>query len=216
MVSIALYTNEPVLAAGFRVVAASEPDIVVVGICNTLEQAINLAETQNAEVLLVDLTTAVTLSRLAEARRRLPKCKLVLWVSPISVELAIQFRQIGVRGIIRKDMAIDTMFRSLEKVGNGELWFDRELLTSMLEARSVHLSRRERQLLELVSQGLSNKQIAAVLSISEGTVKVYFSKLFRKVGVSDRLELALYGLRSMPAVETTGGPVLAIRAAAAS
>ena len=59
------------------------------------------------------------------------------------------------------------------------------------------LSPRERQLLRLISQGLSNKQIAGTLMITEGTVKVYLSRLFKKVGVLDRFELALYGLKNL-------------------
>ena len=81
-------------------------------------------------------------------------------------------------------------------VAAGELWFERDLMSSMLGARPVRLSPREQQLVALVSQGLSNKQIASALGISEGTVKVYFSRLFRKVGVSDRFELALFGLQN--------------------
>jgi len=87
----------------------------------------------------------------------------------------------------------------LRKVSEGEMWFERTLLSSLLQVKEVGLSPRERQLLRLVSQGLSNKQVAATLSIAEGTVKVYFSKLFRKVGVNDRFELALYGLRNLGA-----------------
>jgi DNA-binding CsgD family transcriptional regulator len=60
----------------------------------------------------------------------------------------------------------------------------------------IPLTRREGQLVMLLSQGLKNKEISAALSISEGTVKVYLSRLFQKVGAKDRFELALYGLRN--------------------
>ena len=61
----------------------------------------------------------------------------------------------------------------------------------------MRLSPREQQLMRLVAQGLSNKQLAAELMISEGTIKVYLAKLFRKLGVHDRYELAIQGLRSL-------------------
>jgi DNA-binding CsgD family transcriptional regulator len=61
----------------------------------------------------------------------------------------------------------------------------------------VALTKRESQLVSLLSQGLKNKEIATTLTISEGTVKVYLSRLFQKVGVKDRFELALYGLRNL-------------------
>ncbi len=87
--------------------------------------------------------------------------------------------------------------RCLEKVAAGKVRFERDLMTALMEARPVRISPRERQLVDLATRGLSNKQMASELSISEGTVKVYFSKLFRKAGVSDRFELVLLGLRNL-------------------
>ena len=66
-----------------------------------------------------------------------------------------------------------------------------------MTARRYSLTRREGQLVTLLSQGLKNKEIATALSISEGTVKVYLSRLFQKLGVKDRFELALYGLKNL-------------------
>jgi DNA-binding CsgD family transcriptional regulator len=82
----------------------------------------------------------------------------------------------------------------------GELWFEKALTDSFLCARRVALTQREGQLVTLLSQGLKNKEIATTLMISEGTVKVYLSRLFQKVGVKDRFELALFGLKNL----TTG------------
>jgi DNA-binding CsgD family transcriptional regulator len=71
-------------------------------------------------------------------------------------------------------------------------------MQGLLNVREVRLSPRERQLTELISRGLGrNKQSAAELQITEGTVKVYLCKLFRKTGVHDRYELALHGLRNL-------------------
>ena len=70
-----------------------------------------------------------------------------------------------------------------------------------MSARRYSLTRREGQLVSLLSQGLKNKEIATALTISEGTVKVYLSRLFQKLGVKDRFELALYGLKNL----TPGG-----------
>jgi DNA-binding CsgD family transcriptional regulator len=92
-------------------------------------------------------------------------------------------------------------------VNAGELWFEKTLTDSIMGARRYALTRREGQLVTLLSQGLKNKEIAVALNISEGTVKVYLSKLFQKLGVKDRLELALYGLKNLaPAVSALEGP----------
>ena len=90
--------------------------------------------------------------------------------------------------------------KCLQKVQAGELWFEKALTDSFLCARRVALTQREGQLVSLLSQGLKNKEIATTLMISEGTVKVYLSRLFQKVGVKDRFELALFGLKNL----TTG------------
>jgi DNA-binding CsgD family transcriptional regulator len=86
-------------------------------------------------------------------------------------------------------------------VNDGELWFEKALTDSIMSARRYSLTRREGQLVSLLSQGLKNKEIATALNISEGTVKVYLSRLFQKLGVKDRFELALYGLKNL----TPGG-----------
>ena len=68
---------------------------------------------------------------------------------------------------------------------------------ALLTARPINLTRRESRLVKVVSRGLKNKEIATELGISEGTVKVYLSKLFDKVGAKDRFELALFGVRQL-------------------
>jgi DNA-binding CsgD family transcriptional regulator len=77
-----------------------------------------------------------------------------------------------------------------------------------MTARRYSLTRREGQLVTLLAQGLKNKEIATSLNISEGTVKVYLSRLFQKLGVKDRFELALYGLKNLApgasSVDTSG------------
>jgi len=104
---------------------------------------------------------------------------------------------LGVRGILRKTLPTETLLRCLTRVMDGELWFEKALTDSIMSARRYSLTRREGQLVSLLSQGLKNKEIATALNISEGTVKVYLSRLFQKLGVKDRFELALYGLKNL-------------------
>jgi DNA-binding NarL/FixJ family response regulator len=148
-------------------------------------------------ILLLDVCGPVDFGAIYEVRKRCPGTRIVVWTHGISLEVAHQVRAAGVRGILRKDSSKDQVLRCLIQVAAGEPWFERSLLNSLLEVRRVRLSPRERQLMRLVAQGFSNKQLAAELMISEGTVKVYLAKLFRKIGVHDRYELAMFGLRSM-------------------
>jgi DNA-binding NarL/FixJ family response regulator len=125
------------------------------------------------------------------------QARIVLWVHAISTELALQAMSLGIRGILRKTLPTETLVRCLTRVHEGELWFEKALTDSIMTARRYSLTRREGQLVTLLAQGLKNKEIATALNISEGTVKVYLSRLFQKLGVKDRFELALYGLKNL-------------------
>jgi DNA-binding NarL/FixJ family response regulator len=174
-----------------------EQDICPVVISGGGPELIAEIQKENPDVVLIETTPDFDWLTLCELKRMCPDTKVVLWVQSISVELAHSTKALGVRGILRKDSPTELLVRCLRNVSEGEVWFEKALLDSLLWGKTVRLSPREGQLLRLVSQGLSNKEVAFRLGIAEGTVKVYFSKLFRKVGVSDRYELALYGLRNL-------------------
>jgi len=154
-------------------------------------------EAHPPDLLLIDLTAGITFGVLSSLQAAASQTRIVLWVNSISTELALQATSLGVRGILRKTLPIETLLRCLNRVSEGELWFEKALTDSIMSARRYSLTRREGQLVSLLSQGLKNKEIATSLTISEGTVKVYLSRLFQKLGVKDRFELALYGLKNL-------------------
>jgi DNA-binding NarL/FixJ family response regulator len=166
-------------------------------VCHSTAELAGIILTSKPDVLLIDLTPDVTFGILTQLHRELPNCRIILWVRAISTELAYQAMELGVRGVLRKTLPPELLVKCLSKVSEGELWFDKTLTASFLSAKMISLTKRESQLVSLLSQGLKNKEIATTLSISEGTVKVYLSRLFQKVGVKDRFELALYGLRNL-------------------
>jgi DNA-binding NarL/FixJ family response regulator len=209
MARVLLFTDEPVLAAGFTGVLSSVAGFDAVSVCHGIADLLETVPKVVPDVLLIDLTPEVTFGVLTQLQRDVPGCRIVLWVRTISTELAYQAMELGVRGVLRKTLTPELMVKCLGKVCEGELWFDKSLTASFLSAKMVALTRRESQLVALLSQGLKNKEIASTLQISEGTVKVYLSRLFQKVGVKDRFELALYGLRNLQnmAGDATGEPV---------
>jgi two-component system nitrate/nitrite response regulator NarL len=197
MSNVLLCADEPILAEGLRRILADVPGLDLVGCFPRLEDIRGQIETLQPDILLVDLTADVTFSVLSGLRESAASARIVLWVHAISTELALQSMSLGVRGILRRTLPVDTLVRCLMRVDEGELWFEKALTDSIMTARSYSLTRREGQLVALLSQGLKDKEIATALSISEGTVKVYMSRLFQKLGVKDRFELALYGLRNL-------------------
>jgi DNA-binding NarL/FixJ family response regulator len=155
--------------------------------------------TEAPDILLLNLTPEGTVGVLSDIKRVRQESRLVLWVNAISAGLAFQAMGLGVHGILRTSLPIDLQIKCLQKIQEGELWFEKTLTDSFVNAQRVVLSRREGQLITLLCQGLKNKEIASTLKITEGTVKVYLSHLFQKVGVKDRFELAVFGLTNLTA-----------------
>src|ERR1700688_762877 len=200
MTRILLYSDEPILAKGLESVLRQVEGFELLSICSAVTGMMEQVAHGAPDLVLMDLTHEVTFAVLSDMKHTMMSCKIVLWVNSISTELAFQAMGLGVRGILRKTLPTDLQVKCLQKVQAGELWFEKALTDSFLCARRVALTQREGQLVSLLSQGLKNKEIATTLMISEGTVKVYLSRLFQQVGVKDRFELALFGLKNL----TTG------------
>lgn len=201
MASVLLCSNEPILAEGLARILSSADNLELLSWCASMDALRAQMEALQPDLLLVDLTAGFTFGVLSSLQEAASHAKIVLWVHSISTELALQAMSLGVRGILRKTLPTETLLRCLMRVNEGELWFEKALTDSIMSARRYSLTRREGQLVSLLSQGLKNKEIATALNISEGTVKVYLSRLFQKLGVKDRFELALYGLKNL----TPGG-----------
>ena len=210
MIRTLLFTTEPILAQGFAgIVHESDGTIDLVGTCASIPELYQMMKADTADVLVLDLGTDITFAVLGELKRSAPNCRIVLWVNHIAMELAWQAMGLGVCGILRKQLRPELVLKCIQKVFQGELWFEKALTDNFLSAKRVSLTKREGQLVTLLSQGMKNKEIAKSLMITEGTVKVYLSKLFHKVGVKDRFELALYGLKNLtvgPDLKTGSAP----------
>lgn len=197
MTRIYLYSDQPILAKGLEAVLLAAGKFQLESSYSGIQELAERLQAHAPDILLLDVSPEVTFGVLSDIRRVVLNCKLVLWVNAISTELAFQAMELGVRGILRKSLPTELQVNCLQRVQEGELWFEKALTDSFLAAKRVMLSPREGQLITLLSHGLKNKEIASTLQISEGTVKVYLSRLFQKVGVKDRFELALFGLKNI-------------------
>ena len=200
MTRILLYSDQPILAKGLESILAAAEGFELYNVCPTIPDLLQTLSAGAPDVLLLDLTPEVTYGVLSELKHAMIACKVVLWVNSISTELAFQAMGLGLRGILRKTLPAEVQVKCLQKIQDGELWFEKALTDSFISARRVALTQREGQLVSLLAQGLKNKEIATTLLISEGTVKVYLSRLFQKLGVKDRFELALFGLKNLTTV----------------
>jgi two-component system nitrate/nitrite response regulator NarL len=194
-IRVLLYCDQPILAKGWEAVLSGTPPFRFEGSLFSLRDLLDHTRNSNLDILLLDLKPAEAIAVISDIKQIEKDIKLVLWVDVISTGQAFQAMGLGVRGILRKNLSVELQVKCLRKIYEGELWFEKSLIDKFVTFKRVTLSPREDQLISLLSQGLKNKEIGSTLQISEGTVKVYLSHLFRKVGVKDRLELALFGLR---------------------
>ncbi len=199
MTKVLLYCIQPILEAGLRPIVENLPDFHLLECCSSTDSLKHQAKTFLPELLLVEVTSAITLDFLQELMGLSGGARIALWVDGASNEFLSQTLGIGVRGILPKDQSLSAHAQCLLSVAAGEIWLDRDLAGTLLSRKQVRLTPRERQLIGLLSQGLKNKEIAFAMEITEGTVKVSLSRLFAKVGANDRFDLALIGLRNIEA-----------------
>jgi DNA-binding NarL/FixJ family response regulator len=205
MASILFFSDQPVLARGLREILRGEEGLELIDHASNTDRLLESIALTPPDILFLDLTSDFTLDFLASVHRGAPAAKIVLWVHFISTEMALQAMGLGVRGILSKTLPPEVLANGLRKIQDGELWFEKALTDSILTARRYTLTRREGQIVSLVAQGLKNKELGVALNISEGTVKVYLSRLFKKLGLKDRFELALFGLKNLTAGYSSQG-----------
>lgn len=195
---------------GLRRLLESEPGFEVVGEAENAGTAIQLAEKLQPDILLLDLAMPNTsgLEALDSLRRLAPSSRVVLLTAAITRRQVVQAMQLGVRGIVLKESTSKNLFQGIRLVMEGQYWVAHECVTDLVEAlreatthgnantrpRDFGLTRRELEIVSLVVAGYSNPDIAQKCSISEQTVKHHMSNIFDKVGVYNRVELALFAV----------------------
>lgn len=196
MIALVVYTSEPLNSIALDFLFRSSEDISLLPIVSDIPALQQQVLSNNPDVVLLSVDTNIDWGFIAQLRRECPDTKVVLWLHDTTPEVAYQAMECGVRGILRKNLPAEMILKCVRKIHEGELWFEKALTQTFLSGRPVKVSRREDELITLISQGLKNKEIASVMDITEGTVKVYLSRLFGKLGARDRFELALIGLRN--------------------
>jgi DNA-binding NarL/FixJ family response regulator len=194
MTNVAVYSKQPMLMAGFASIVDGLEDYRVSGVFTALDSLMEHIRTRRPSVVLIDMTGDITMSTLSKLTSTAGESPVILWVDSASTEFASEALALGVRGFLRKSLPVELQIKCLRIVAEGDLWVEQPLCEQLFAGHRVLLTPRERQLVNLLAQGLKNKEIAYSLTLSEGTVKVYLSRIFQKVGVTDRLELVLFAL----------------------
>jgi DNA-binding NarL/FixJ family response regulator len=192
---------------GVRKLLEDEKDISIVGEAANGNECVGLLTKLKPDILLLDLNMPEKngLMLLEEVDfESLPTRAIVLTAMEDDRD-AVRAMRLGARGIVLKQSASDLLVKSIHRVHAGEIWLDNRITAEVLKAFTKSsdggpkrdkplLSSRETEIVKLVAGGLRNKEIGEKLFISEQTVKNHLHNIFDKLGVSDRLELALYAI----------------------
>lgn len=203
-IRILFYGRHPFLALGLTAALKSDARFQLLRSCDDWATFVHSVPVTRPDVLLVHLTSSPGLIELARLHSLRPGSPIALWGDDPGGDFGFQAMQLGVRAFLPEDTPVANLLTSLVSVHDGVLCFDRDFVDRVIVQRRITLTRREGQLVSLVAQGLKNKAIGARLGITEGTVKVYIYKLFKKLGVTDRLQMALYGRENLCAEPARG------------
>jgi DNA-binding NarL/FixJ family response regulator len=207
--SVAICDTQPVTAEGLRSLIGACPDLEFFRASDSIPGALESVDLSRPALLILDKAfgAQVVLDTLASLRTAgLPVAPVVWGVSMTGAE-ALRFIQAGARGIIRKSADVDTLLVCLRSVASGATWMERNVFHESRRTRGdlrIGLTPREQQVMELVGQGLKNREVASELGIRPGTVKVHLKHVFEKTGVRGRYGLALAGLDTA----TVGTPLV--------
>lgn len=209
MKSVILCSGQPIMVAGFASVIETSGEFSV-SVCPDSGLLGERLRAEGVDILVADTANGFNLSALRELRTAAPATAIILWVDAVYPEFIQQVLGLGISGVLRKNSGLAQCLQCIRQVAAGAHWVEDEILNQLFRTQSVRLTPRERQLIGMLTQGLRNKEIAYRLGISEATVKVYLSRLYEKLGVNDRFELAIFGLKNLAADRSSASQASAL------
>jgi DNA-binding NarL/FixJ family response regulator len=208
-IRILIADDHPLFRDGLRRLLQAEPGFEVVGEASDGDVLVDLARKTRPDILLLDLS--MPRQDGMEVLRELSLSKIpvrtLLLTASIEKAQIVQALKLGAYGVIMKEATTQRLFDSIQCVMAGQYWIGRESVSDLVRAlrslaptengvrgKDYGLTTRELEIVTLVVAGYSNPDIAQRCSISEQTVKHHISNIFDKLGVSNRLELALFAV----------------------
>ena len=201
--------TQAIFRAGLRKIFALEDDIRVVGQAETLSQTLSAAKKFSADILIFEAAlTTNPADAVTDLLRQSPALKLVVVTPAPNEELTLDLFRRGAHGIVSREVEPEMLVDCLHKVAQGELWLDSTGIRWILTAYrtqggrttgarpKVQLTPKESLIVSCVTQGMKNREIAMRVGTTEQVVKNYLRKVYDKLGVADRLELALFCLHN--------------------
>ncbi|HTJ43220.1 MAG TPA: response regulator transcription factor [Kofleriaceae bacterium] len=203
-VRVLLVDDQTLFRAGLRTLLSTRPEIEVVGEAGNGEEALAIAAKARPDVVLMDLKMPV-LDGVAATRKlrvALPSCRVVALTTFEDDELVFEVLRAGAVGYLLKDAPIERLVEAMLAAARGESVLQPSVASKVIAELSRlgasprgsdldKLSDRERDVLRLIARGASNKEIAAALFVTEGTIKNHVTSILAKLEVNDRTQAAL-------------------------
>lgn len=209
-IHVLLISGQALFCAGLRLLIDNHHGMVLVGQSKTLVDAGEVVAREKPDIILldIDIDRHKVLDTLPLMRTVANGARVILLTRTFDSEVYSCAVRVGVKGFVLKEQEPDSFFKAITKVHAGEVWLDRSILADVIdhisnrpfeadpEAASISLlTERELEVIDLVCEGLRNKQIAQRLHISESTVRHHLTSIFNKLDLSDRFTLVLYAFR---------------------
>jgi DNA-binding NarL/FixJ family response regulator len=207
-ITVLIADDHALFREGLHMLLALEEDIKVVGEAADGLEALSMVEALQPNILMLDVRMPELsgLDVLPKIRAKSPGTKVLILSAFVDDDLIVEALQLGAKGYLTKTLNRADLLKAIRATHAGELWAERRVLTQTLEdllerVNNLHgsipptqeaLTEREREIVKWVIEGMTNKEIASQLGISEKTVKTHLSNIFSKLKISKRLQLLLY------------------------
>lgn len=204
-VRVVLADSQSIFRVGVRKIFALEDDMRVVAQAETLGQTLAAVSNSPVDVVLFESSISPNPAEaVSEILKRAPQAKVIVVTPETDEERTVEYLRRGVRGIVLRSVPPDLLVKCVRCVQQGETWLDNRGVNWIVEAYRnqasqltagrprARLSDKEMLIISCVTQGMKNKDIAQEVGTTEQVVKNYLRKIYDKLGVADRLELALY------------------------
>ena len=209
VIRIILADSQAIYRVGIRKIFALEDDLRVVAQADSMENLRAAIDRYPTDVVLLEgaLLTGSP-NAIPDILRAAPDIKLIIQAVTADEAHTVELYRKGVRGIISRSISPDLLVRCVRRIAAGETWIDNQSVNWVIEAYRAQaaalvspktqprLSPKEMAIITCITQGKRNKEIAFQLGTTEQVIKNYLRKIYDKLGVSDRLELALYCLHN--------------------
>jgi DNA-binding NarL/FixJ family response regulator len=208
-IRVILADSQAIYRVGIRKVFAIEDDLRVVAQADSLENLRAAIERYPTDIVLMEGgLLAGSAQAIPDLLRLAPDVKLIVQTVAADENQTVELYRRGVRGIVSRSISPDLLVRCVRRIAAGETWIDNQSVSWVIEAYRAQaaalvnprtqpkLSPKEMAIITCITQGKRNKEIAFQLGTTEQVIKNYLRKIYDKLGVSDRLELALYCLHN--------------------